>query len=213
MRTSLEKLAAIKINYRPLKFNCSNCNQPIIVKYLQKGDKVQCPGCGKLNEVPCDAIETDKQPDYTRIKHFMAGGCQDERQSKKLLSTRRASGSALAASLFTSILSLIDKKPNNLKHFILVFVTAYLFEYLWPSKNVKRKLIREIARTTCSCHVCSRTIRRGELCYFENSWRGYLSKMNQYFCFKCYEEIFMTPDPPPDQIKLPSHKFKLFPGN
>jgi hypothetical protein len=34
MRPSLEKLATIKVNYRPLKFYCSNCNQPIMVKYL-----------------------------------------------------------------------------------------------------------------------------------------------------------------------------------
>jgi hypothetical protein len=213
MRTSLEKLAAIKINYRPLKFNCSNCNQPIIVKYLQKGDEAQCPACGWLNKVPIDAIETDEQPDYTRIKQFMAGGGQNERQSKKLLSAKRASGSALAASLFISILSMIDKNPNGFKHFILAFVISYLFEYLWPSKNIKRKLNREIARTTCFCHVCSRTINRGEQCYFEKTWRSYLSKIRQYFCLKCYEEIFMNPEPPTNQIKQPSHKFKLFPGN
>ncbi len=47
-----------------LQFNCTECNQIIIVKYLKPGEQAVCTKCGRENTVPADATGTDKDPDY-----------------------------------------------------------------------------------------------------------------------------------------------------
>jgi hypothetical protein len=212
MRTSLEKLAAININPRPLKFDCLACGQPIIVKYLKRGEKAQCFTCGKFNEIPPDAVETDENPDYISIRKAAAANQSGEKKDKKLLSTRRVSSSAVLAFLVNSLIDYIDKKPSGLKHFILIFIVAYLCEYLLPEKREKRQLSREIAKSSHSCHVCARIINRGELCYYENGWRNLISKARNYFCLKCYGEIFNTPELPIENEMKPHRGFKFFLG-
>lgn len=211
MRTSLENQAAIKINRRPLKFYCAACAKAIIVKYLQKGDKARCPACGKLNIVPPNAVETDEKPNYIKIRSMIAGENQEQTDSKKLLSTKRVTGSALVASLATSILHSMNKGDDSVLGFILAFFVAYCIEYMWPSRTKKRKLTHEIARQTQSCYVCYKHINRGELCYSEFDWRSFLAKTRRYYCLKCYEEIFITPDAPVAKLNQPERKYKLFP--
>lgn len=213
MRTALENQVAIKINHRPLKFYCEACTSAIIVKYLQKGEKACCPFCGKLNVVPLDAVETDEKPDYTSFKSQLARDNQEQESSRKLLSTKRATGSAFIAWLVTTIMHSLTGDENKALGFVMTFAVAYCIEYFWPSRTKKRKLTREIARATHFCYVCARHISRGELCYSEFEWRSFLAKTRRYYCLKCYEEIFMTPEPPIDKLKRPKRKFGWLTGN
>lgn len=213
MRTSLENQAAIKVNIRPLKFECASCHGGIIVKYLQLGEEAQCPYCGKINRVPENAAETDEKPDYARIRAQIARGNNKQGSAKKLLSTKRLTGSALVAWLVTSILHSMNHESNPIIGFIITVMATYMIEYLFPSKVVKRKLTREIAGRTQFCYVCGNHIGRGQLCYSEFDWRSYLAKTGRYYCLKCYEEIFMTPEPPIDKLKQPKRKFRWLAGN
>ena len=212
MRTSLENQVAIKINLRPLKFECLSCHGAVIVKYLQRGEEAQCPYCGKINKVPENAVETDEKPDYARYRSQFTRDNQEQESSKKLLSTKRATGSAFFAWLVTTIMHSLAGDENKALGFVMTFVVAYCIEYMMPSKTRKRKLTREIAKSTCFCHVCATHINRGELCYSEFDWRSYLAKTRRYYCLKCYEEIFMTPEPPIDKLKQPKRKFRWLSG-
>ncbi len=211
MRTRMENQAAIPNNNRPLKFECVSCHEAIIVKYLQRGETARCPYCDRQNVVPESATETDEKPDYARLGNQLVMGNQEQKPSKKLLSTKRAAGSAFVAWLVSTIMHVLTKDENAILGFIMTFIVAYSIEYFWPSKRRKRKLTREIARQTQSCYVCDKHINRGELCYSEFDWRSFLAKTRRYYCLKCYEEIFMAPEAPVEKLKHPEHKFRLFP--
>jgi hypothetical protein len=50
----------------PLKFNCSHCGEPIIVKYLHIGEEASCLHCGEWSVVPADSEVTDEEAYRTR---------------------------------------------------------------------------------------------------------------------------------------------------
>lgn len=50
----------------PLKFNCQDCGENIIVKFLKVGGTAKCRACGAENVVPETAVETPEEPDCTK---------------------------------------------------------------------------------------------------------------------------------------------------
>lgn len=44
-----------------LKFNCTNCNEEIIVKFLKAGETVKCRNCDSYVIIPAHAIQTEEQ--------------------------------------------------------------------------------------------------------------------------------------------------------
>jgi uncharacterized RDD family membrane protein YckC len=52
----------------PLKFTCTNCGQPIVVKFLKPGEVAQCRHCGAHVTVPSSAEGTEEQPVYRSDK-------------------------------------------------------------------------------------------------------------------------------------------------
>jgi tetratricopeptide (TPR) repeat protein/DNA-directed RNA polymerase subunit RPC12/RpoP len=49
-----------------LKFNCKECGEEIIVKWLKIGEKARCRNCGVENIVPTDAVCKNEEPSYKR---------------------------------------------------------------------------------------------------------------------------------------------------
>jgi uncharacterized RDD family membrane protein YckC/ribosomal protein S27E len=52
----------------PLKFTCTNCGHPIVVKFLKPGEMAQCRNCGAQVKVPLGAESTDDEPVYKTDK-------------------------------------------------------------------------------------------------------------------------------------------------
>jgi MORN repeat variant len=49
-----------------LAFNCTNCGERIIVKYVKVGEESKCYSCGTINSVPTEATKTDEIPEYEK---------------------------------------------------------------------------------------------------------------------------------------------------
>lgn len=47
-----------------LRFNCSNCETEVVVKYLKIGESAKCPHCGQNITIPANAIQTEQDPEY-----------------------------------------------------------------------------------------------------------------------------------------------------
>lgn len=126
------------------KIICENCEQQIIIRYLQPADVVKCPNCGSRQELPEDFIpNTQNQiddfstPGYWKPPANYKNNLANNGKNKILsISERQEINDKyipkffwLFSYIFLVIYINVRSQSENIPSFVSNFISGYFFQY------------------------------------------------------------------------------------
>lgn len=188
-----------------LKFNCTNCGQELIVKYLKPGDDAKCPYCRASSAVPADAVNTDEKASIDNqvtvdLLHSNKVAQTEEKfppltteESERIIqafSNRRFRQTLMLVvslilffALFISEISGFQSSPN---YFMVIFV-VFLGYFVFALFNWRCPRCDSLLQTGSSpryCDLCgTKTSGRSE-CFCGAKFGGKRNSASNY-CSRC----------------------------